>query len=58
MDTNDLMEQMDHPFFMLAFGITPFVIGFTAFLLWGAKNLNMKGNSDSAAHGLARTIEQ
>lgn len=57
MQGNELMEQMDHPFFFVAFGITPFVIGFGAFLLWGAKNMN-KGGTPGGFGGLARTIQK
>jgi len=57
MDKDSVLEQMDHPFFFLAFGVTPFVIGFGCFLLWAAKNLN-KGGTPGGFGGLARTVQQ
>lgn len=53
----DMLEQLDHPFFFLAFGVTPFVIGFSCLLLWAAKNLNRNGQPGGMG-GLARTIQQ
>lgn len=56
-DKNEVLDQLDHPFFFLAFGVTPFVIGFGAILLWASKNMN-KGGGPGGFGGLARTIQQ
>jgi hypothetical protein len=44
-----VLDAVDHPFFFVAFGITPFVLGFGALLLWLAEKNNRTG-------GLARLI--
>jgi hypothetical protein len=56
MDRDDVMQQLDHPFFFLAFGVTPFVIGFSLLLLWGFKNLN-SGGTPGGFGGAARAIQ-
>jgi hypothetical protein len=39
----DVLDELDHPFFFVAFGVTPFVIGFSALLLWAFKNMKSRG---------------
>lgn len=58
MAKEEVLNQLDHPFFMVVFGITPVVVGIAAFMLWGAKNLNRKGSSSSPWQGLTRVIQQ
>ena len=53
---DDVLEQLDHPIFFLAFGVTPFVIGFSLFLLWAFKNMN-KGGGPGGFGAAARTIQ-
>jgi hypothetical protein len=45
----DVLDQVDHPFFFVALGVTPFVLGFAALLLWAAEKNNR-------TNGLARLI--
>lgn len=53
---SEVLDQLDHPFFFVAFGVTPFVIGFSLFLLWGFKNLNKGGTPGGFGAG-ARAIQ-
>jgi hypothetical protein len=50
MNKDDVLVQLDHPFFFVALGITPFVLGFAGLLLWGFKN-------SSFGNGAARLIQ-
>jgi hypothetical protein len=56
MNKSDVLDELDHPFFFMAFGVTPFVIGFSLFALWFFKNVN-KGGTPGGFGGAARAIQ-
>lgn len=57
MKASELRDYADNPLFFLAFGVTPFVIGFSALLLWASKNFNA-GGAPGGLGSVSRLIQK